>query len=315
MPKISVLMPIYNVEKYLNRALDSVLDQTYKDFEVICVDDGSTDNSGKIADEYAKKDKRIKVIHQENQKISITRNVCLKNASGEYVYFCDSDDIIHPQLLETAIFYALKYDADMVHFEFEKLKGYEPNIEQFEIKDIKHIVTSNPIALGIKKRGKRVNSNLWSKLYKKEILEGLNFIPKIHFEDYPFVFAVLAKHPKSVILDKKMYFYNVNMASISHIKTNVEQIESYHKGLNYLYEIYKTPTLKKEMKFIRYVLIPTILKENLHKINQANGKMKEDMLKVFAYELKDLDAKGLISFWGNRLSRYLQYKKLIRSVK
>lgn len=316
MPKISVLMPIYNVEKYLNRALDSVLNQTYKDFEVICVDDGSTDNSGKIADEYAKKDKRIKVIHQENQGLSMARNNGLKISNGEYIHFFDSDDVIHPELLETTIYYAEKFKADVVHFEFCKLKkNVEPEIVLFDKEHVKYMVTESPLFLGIKKRGQRVSFNAWSKLYKKSILENLEFIAGIHFEDYPHTFAVFAKHPKTVILDKELYFYTINQNSISNQNVKPKQIKDYHKGINFLYEIYKASHLKKELKYLKRHIISTVLKEELNKINKATGENKLLMLEAFACELKDLDAKGLISFWGNRLSRYLQYKKLIRSVK
>ena len=93
-PKISVIIPIYNVEKYLRRCLDSVKNQIFTDWQAICVDDGSPDNSGKIADEYAAKDKRFVVIHKENTGVSDTRNVGIKHAIGEYIHFMDSDDVL-----------------------------------------------------------------------------------------------------------------------------------------------------------------------------------------------------------------------------
>ena len=98
--KISIIIPIYKVEKYLQSCLDSVLAQTFKDWEAICVNDGSPDNSGKILTEYAKKDPRIKIITQNNQGPSVARNNGLKQANGKYIFFLDSDDFIHPQLLE-----------------------------------------------------------------------------------------------------------------------------------------------------------------------------------------------------------------------
>ena len=100
MPKISVIVPVYNVEKYLCECIDSILTQTFTDFELILVDDGSQDNSGKICDEYANKDHRITVIHQENQGQASARNNALAIAKGEWVHFVDSDDLIHPQMLE-----------------------------------------------------------------------------------------------------------------------------------------------------------------------------------------------------------------------
>ena len=100
MPKISVIVPVYNVEKYLRECLDSILVQTFTDFELILVNDGSQDSSGAICDEYAGKDKRITIIHQENQGQAAARNNAIAIAKGEWIHFVDSDDVIHPQMLE-----------------------------------------------------------------------------------------------------------------------------------------------------------------------------------------------------------------------
>ncbi|MDR1123958.1 MAG: glycosyltransferase, partial [Elusimicrobiota bacterium] len=113
---ISIIIPVYNTGRYLPRCLDSVLAQTFKDFEVIAVNDGSSDNSANILADYAKKDSRIKVITQANQGQSMARNNGLKAARGRFVYFIDSDDYIHPQLLEIAYHFVTKYDADWVTF-------------------------------------------------------------------------------------------------------------------------------------------------------------------------------------------------------
>ena len=100
MPKISVIVPVYNVEEYLDVCLDTIIMQTFKDFEVICVDDGTQDSSGEILDKYALFDKRIKVIHQENKGLSGARNTGVEAANGEYIMFVDSDDYISPLMLE-----------------------------------------------------------------------------------------------------------------------------------------------------------------------------------------------------------------------
>ena len=97
---VSIIVPVYNVEEYLRECVDSILNQTYSDVEVILVDDGSTDQSGNICDEYAKMDSRIKVIHKKNGGVSAARNTGIGEASGEYLMFVDSDDAIHPELVE-----------------------------------------------------------------------------------------------------------------------------------------------------------------------------------------------------------------------
>lgn len=114
---ISVIIPVYNVEKYLHECVDSVLGQTYKNLEIILVDDGSTDSSGKICDEYAEKDSRIVVIHKKNDGPSKTRNAGLNRASGKYIYFLDSDDFITENAMETLVSAAESDSADLVFFD------------------------------------------------------------------------------------------------------------------------------------------------------------------------------------------------------
>ena len=111
---ISIIIPVYNVEKYLNKCLNSVIEQTYKNIEVILIDDGSTDNSGKICDEYAKNDIRIKIIHQQNGGVSTARNNGLEHATGKYITFVDSDDYIEKEMIETMAKKIMKKNADIV---------------------------------------------------------------------------------------------------------------------------------------------------------------------------------------------------------
>ena len=118
MPKVSVIIPVYNVEKYLRECLDSVVNQTLKDIEIICINDGSPDNSLAILEEYAKKDSRIIVISQENSGVSTARNVGIDLAKGDYLYFIDADDYAEPDLLELSYQKALSTQCDIVNFGF-----------------------------------------------------------------------------------------------------------------------------------------------------------------------------------------------------
>ena len=111
---VSVIMPVYNVEAYLSEALDSVINQSYDNLEIIVVDDGSTDGSGKICDEYAEKDERIRLIHQKNSGVSSTRNAALDAATGDFVIFIDSDDAYDPDYVTTMLDAMIENDADMV---------------------------------------------------------------------------------------------------------------------------------------------------------------------------------------------------------
>ena len=310
MPKISVVLPIYNVEKYLRRCLNSLLNQTFTDFEAICVNDGSLDKSLHILEEYASKDLRIKIITQENQGLSMARNNGLKIAQGDYIYFLDSDDAIHPKLLEITYNFASKYEADMVCFGFEKSDGVEYAPKNINIENLDYVVTDNALKLALSKSKFRIPFNVWTKFYKKEILDDISFIKGIYYEDYPHTYAVLAKKPKTVAINAKLYYYTLNMQSISNQKITVKQLRDFHEGIKYVYDAYNKPELACQMKKIKQGLMPKLLKTQLKRCKTASNDIKKDMYKTFSAELKDLFAKDLVSMLGCGFFRCFAYKKI-----
>ena len=314
-PKISVIVPIYNVEKFLPRCLDSVLAQTFKDFELICVNDGSPDNCAAILEEYAKKDSRIKILTQDNQGLSMARNNGFKIASGEYVYFLDSDDFIHPELLEYAYNLCLKHKADLLGFNYIKNKtneGIDTLYQKLpDIAAVDCFVTDTPLKYWSKKGKYRLSFNVWTKFYKKDLIKDFEFVPRIHYEDYPFVCSVLSKKPRCVITNLEMYYYTCNPDSISNQKINPQQLKDYHSGINYIYSVYNKPELADDLNFLKRDFIPNILKQQLAKCQKADKSIQPLMYRTFAEELRDLNDKKLISWRGHNLFRYLTYKKLI----
>ena len=173
-PVVSVIVPVYKVEPYLRRCVDSILNQSFQDFELILVDDGSPDSCGAICDEYAARDSRIHVIHQENKGLSGARNTGIDHANGEYLAFVDSDDKWSPYFLES-LYKALKeHDADISQCRWEYMHGDE-------IKE-----AYNPNAKCECFTGREMLSNLyiqtgayyvvaWNKLYKKELFEEIRY--------------------------------------------------------------------------------------------------------------------------------------------
>lgn len=312
MSKISIIIPIYNVEKYLDRCLNSVVNQTFTDWEAICMNDGSTDNCEKILNKYAKQDSRIKVFKQENQGLSMARNNAFKHAKGLYIYFLDSDDAIHPQCLEIALNLAEKHSADLVNFKFENSDGvkYEPKI--IDINRIKVKITQNPLFLGCSGSKYRISFNVWTKLYRKDLIKELKFIPNIHFEDFPYTYAVLAQKPKTVVALVPLVFYTINENSISHQKANPKQIQDHHIGINFIYDIYKVVGMEKELKFLLKNFFPSILKGQLNCCQRANKDIQPAMFEAFTKELCDLNCKGLIHWRGHKLKHYFKYKELIK---
>lgn len=210
---VSVVMPVYNVENFLRKSIESVLAQTYKSFELIIVNDGSPDKSGEIAELYAQKDKRIKVIHKENGGLSDARNIGMENASGKYIYFIDSDDYIEDNLLETCVSLAETKNAEVVIFSFF-LDLVDMDENNIDTQVIKYPYTSyNKVDL----KNIELNQNIlsmicyaWNKLYNLEFLrknnfkftKGLSLVEDIYFNS-----PVLANVNRLVITDLPLYHY------------------------------------------------------------------------------------------------------------
>ena len=309
-PKISVIVPVYNVEAFLPQCLNSILAQTFTDFELICVDDGSTDNSGKILDNYAAKDKRIKVIHQQNKGIVTARNSGVDVANGKYIYFMDSDDSIHPQLLEICHTLAEKENADWVCFQMQILpENQSPEIKKYDIAKIDYITTENPLIYCATKQEYELGFSVWSKLYLRSFYLQHRFSLKIQFEDYPQILDFCAAHPKTVCLSEALYFYTYNPASISRSNWTVQKIKDYHAGLNYVYDIYKNNT--QELSLVIKNVFSRVLKRQLSIIRHSEKQAKPLLLRAFTEELVDLNSKGCIKLSGSKFKNWLKYKWLI----
>ena len=201
---ISIIVPVYNVEKYLERCVESIIGQTYKNIEIILVDDGSKDNSGKICDDFMKKDNRIKVIHKENGGLSDARNAGIEIAKGEYIGFVDSDDYIEKDMFETLYNLCKENDAEISmvsYYEYYngKLIAVRKNekIEKFDkIGAIKELLID-----------KKIQSYAWNKLFKRELSENIQFPTNKNFEDIATTLKLFEKANNFALLEEPKYFY------------------------------------------------------------------------------------------------------------
>jgi glycosyltransferase involved in cell wall biosynthesis len=303
-PKISVIIPVYNVEKYLKRCLESVSNQTFEDFEIIAVNDGTKDNSLSILEEYAKKEKRLQIISQENQGLSAARNTGIKACKGEYIYFLDSDDAIHPQCLEIAYHFITKQKAELVCFDYEHSDGNEYNQTPYDINQIDYNISSNPLQKGMK----YAKFNVMMKFFHRDLIGDLRFIPGISFEDYPFTLAIFAKKPVTVFIDTKLYFYTRNMASITKQSGKPKLIEDYIKGVTFVCNAFADDSLKTERETLKQDFIPLILKHQIGRCRRADKENKKAMLALFRDELLELKKRGWLSFKGHKLRNWLTYQ-------
>lgn len=211
MPKISVIVPVYKVEKYLNRCVDSILNQTFRDFELILVDDGSPDNCPAMCDEYAARDVRVVVIHKENGGLSDARNAgidwAFKNSESEYLLFVDSDDFIKQELLAITYNAIIKQTADVVCFGVEmiyenmrKLSWGDVNIAEEQVFDYKN--RFKPILAP-----SSIGDYAWNKLYKKELFKDIRYPKGLIFEDIYTTYKIFDKANKIVLIKEKLYTY------------------------------------------------------------------------------------------------------------
>ena len=218
MKLISVIVPVYNVEKYLGECIESILSQTYENFELILVDDGSPDNSGKICDEYAEKDNRIRVIHKENGGVSSARNTGLDNAKGEYITFVDSDDIIDKQYLELMYKRIVEVDSDMCfcHFdrfdanEYEKHQEKIPKYLAVDFND-KEFIDFASAFFDLKNN---VFGSIWRTIYKSSSIEKIRFNSKIRIsEDLVFAMNAICNSKSICSIPNVLYHYRSNSNS------------------------------------------------------------------------------------------------------
>lgn len=226
---ISVVVPIYNVEKYLSRCVDSICAQTYTNLEIILVDDGSPDNCGKMCDEYAAKDSRIKVIHKENGGLSDARNVAIDVAQGEYLTFVDSDDYVSADYVEVLWNAMRKYDAEMsvcvpnCFYEYKESDStINSNYSVEKVFDAKE-------ALITMFYQRDFDTSAWGKLYHRALFENIRYPKGILYEDLPTTYRLIQCCKKVAYVNKPNYYYFIRGNSIEGSPFKMIKYESYMK--------------------------------------------------------------------------------------
>ena len=273
-PKISIIIPMYNVEKYLRRCLDSVQNQTFSDFQAICVDDGSPDNSGQIAEEYAARDNRFIVVHKENGGLSDARNAGMTYATGEYIMYLDSDDFIHPQTMEIAYAMARRDRADIVAYTYDRI--YRPQLmvyhklglntdnvrplgirKKYNVAKIKSRVTDDVFEYATERVHNKFNKNrkwlikhcqVWKNMYRRELIADTPFIKGILFEDFPWWSEIMLKNPHVSIINLPLYYYIPNFGGIVLSAKQLRIMQSLCAGISHAYSVYKKSATDYQMK-------------------------------------------------------------------
>lgn len=210
--KVSVIVPIYKVEKYLNKCIQSIVNQTYDNLEILLIDDGSPDNCPKICDEWAEKDKRIKVFHKKNGGLSDARNFGIIKATGTYIYFIDSDDYIHEEMIATLYNDIIETHSDMSCVNYLKVTENQENIKLVleSEREILSPLEAHKLSFSTTKFGNYV----WNKLYKKELFDNIQFPISKKMEDLAIMYLLIDKCKQICFNNVSLYFYVQREGSI-----------------------------------------------------------------------------------------------------
>lgn len=283
---VSIIVPVYNVERYLHNCIESILDQTYKDFKLFLINDGSTDNSGKICDEYKEKDDRVTVIHQSNQGQSAARNAGIKVADTQWVMFVDSDDLIHPQMLEY-LFRAVdeakvnicacgRLQESSVPDDFYREREF-----RYEVLDI------NETTLLDLYRGEDVYSEcaywlVYPKLIKTSIVKRFPLYEGKIFEDNEISCKWLVESGKLAIIPERMYFYTTNPTGTMQSGFNIKKLDCFW-AMESSISFYQKLGYEKLVREIACELLDTAIYYHTLSVQEKNIETEKIIRKKIKY--------------------------------
>lgn len=311
-PKVSIIVPVYNAQKTLQRCIESILNQDYTDFELLLINDGSKDDSGKICDEYASEDERVRVIHKENSGVSDSRNLALDEARGEYLQFLDADDWITPNATRLLVESAEQNNCDMVISDFYRVIGerlsHKGSIDEDGVltrEEFANFMMENPADFyyGV----------LWNKLYNREIVEKkhLRMDPKISWcEDFMFNLEYIRHCEKIFVLQVPIYYYvktkgslvSQGMSLTKTIKMKMMVFE-YYTGF-YKQVFTEEEYEKKRIQIYGYlmdvasdeVVLPTLI-SNSKKLGEERSQTNAVLGKGDSYFVEDYRNRKLMAYY------------------
>lgn len=215
MELISVIVPVYKVEQYLNRCIESLVNQTYSNLEIILVDDGSPDNSPKICDEWAKKDSRIKVIHKDNTGAGASRNVGLLQAHGDFISFIDSDDYVSKDFY-SHLFQLFKHDVDIVEGEYTVVDSHD---NEYQFSDEASIAEEFSLEQAMYEHlnEHKFKQVIWNKLYRRSAIKNVLFPEGNRIDDEYWTYRIIGNSRKLIHSDKVIYAYRQQSDSVMHL--------------------------------------------------------------------------------------------------
>ena len=276
---ISIIIPVYNVEKYLSRCIDSILNQTYKNLEIILVDDGSPDNCGAICDEYALKDNRIKILHLKNGGPSYARNKGIEIATGDYIGFVDADDYIDENMFNKMLLKQKEVDADIVCCN-HTLVYYDNKIKKLD-SVISNGFVNKDSAMKLAITELSFGAFLWNKLFKKEMLYNFKLKEGIFYEDYDAGTRLIANAGKIFYICDNLYFYfQGNPNSTTHQHNYSKVLDHFNVAIDVV-NLCKKSNLNESLYYAKRRLIKvSISLLGIIYLNKLEEEKKEELKKL-----------------------------------
>lgn len=284
---ISIIVPIYNAEKYISRCFNSLISQTYKNFEVIAVNDGSTDRTFEILNQYEKKDQRIKVITKHNEGSASARNLALKYAKGDYIAFVDVDDYVSVNFLEILADIAEETEADIVECDYTIVYDEKELKERINKIEEPHLLTN------IEKLEELCNKStylkscvLWTKLYRSRLFQGLKFVENKGIDDEFIIHRLIYRANMVAVTEQKLYFYCMSDNSQMRSKPTIKKIDN-TEALEDQLAFYQSIGNKKLYNMLLYRYLRTVngnyrfLKENYSDKKELIIQLKKKRKKLY----------------------------------
>lgn len=307
---ISIIVPVYNVEKYLDQCIESIINQTYKELEIFLIEDGSPDNCGAICDSWAKKDDRIKVFHVDNGGSARARNIGLLHAKGKYVGFVDADDFLMPSMYEILYKLAINSSAEITECGYYKVTSdvMHNSLNNLEGKTIRTFNTAEALLENV--RDTVVQQVVWNKLYLKRIIGNTFFTEGKYIDDEFWTYKIIGSAKKIVSTTEKLYCYRQQEASMMHQSFSLRRMDALEAKLQRLkYLEQRFPSIVSEAKYNLYftcIYLQQMALKDVNKKEQIVMRKKiKNCLNSFCMEKSDLkciDNKQRIWFWVSRLS-------------
>lgn len=269
-PEISIIVPVYKVEKYLNECIDSILAQTFTDFELILVDDGSPDNCPALCDAAAEKDSRVRVIHQQNKGLSGARNAGIDIARGNWLGFVDSDDMIDPTFCEKMLHAAVQAGAEMAVCNILRMKenkaldSYQEHCLKDEVlsrEEIVHRIQLSPFYM------------VMTRLCRREVFEKIRFPEGKNYEDAFTAPEILERVNKAACVAEPLYQYRLRSGSIMHAAVTLKNLEEVHA--NYVLFQYTMKYRKYDEACLQYTVTKRIFRKLKRKLSQEERKSEQ----------------------------------------